>query len=226
MVEGVLDGPVDLRHAAQRVRVLDLVDRIVVAALELAVAQEMAELSGHRDLARVRSGQLVGRGEGDVRPEQRLDAHGGSDRCGPHEPVRVREQERPDRAHQLRAVEQRETLLRSELQWFERDGAEGLGGRHDLARDLDLAAPDERQRQVGQGREVPRRPDAALLGHDRVDAVGQHREEPVDDQRATAAVAKGERVGPQQQHRADHLPRERSPDAGRVAHQQAALELA
>ena len=44
VVEGVLDGPVDLRHAAQRVRVLDLVDRVVMAALELAVAQQVAEL--------------------------------------------------------------------------------------------------------------------------------------------------------------------------------------
>ena len=113
-------------HAAQRVRVLDLVGRGVMAALELAVAQEMAELPGDGDLARMRPRELVGRGEGDVRAEQRLDAHRGHDRRGPHQPIGVGEQERPDRAHQLRAVEQREALLRPELQRLE---AEHRGGR-------------------------------------------------------------------------------------------------
>ena len=41
--------------------------------------------------------------------------------------------------------------------------------RHDLAVDLHLAAADERQREVGQRREVPGRADAALLRDDRVD---------------------------------------------------------
>ena len=79
VVEGVLDGAVDLGHAAQGVRILDLVDRGVMAALELAVAQEMAELPRDGDLARMRPGELIGRGEGHVRPEQRLDAHRGRD---------------------------------------------------------------------------------------------------------------------------------------------------
>ena len=39
------------------------------------LAQEVAELGGDGDLARMRPGELVGRGERDVRAEQRLDAH-------------------------------------------------------------------------------------------------------------------------------------------------------
>ena len=64
------------------------------------------------------------------------------------------------------------------------------------AADLHLAATDERQRQVGERREVARRPDAPLLGHDRMDAQAQEVEQPVDEERPAAAVAERERVGP------------------------------
>ena len=56
VVERVADGAVDLRHAAQRVRVLDLVRRPVVRLLEPGVAEEVAELAGDRDLARDAAG--------------------------------------------------------------------------------------------------------------------------------------------------------------------------
>ena len=45
VVERVADRAVDLRDAAQRVRVLDLVGVAVVAGLELAVAQQVAQLA-------------------------------------------------------------------------------------------------------------------------------------------------------------------------------------
>ena len=62
VVERVADRAVDLRHAAQRVRVLDLVARRLVGGLEAGVAEEVAELGGDGDLAGVRPGELVGRG--------------------------------------------------------------------------------------------------------------------------------------------------------------------
>ena len=57
VVEGVPDGAVDLGHAAQRVRVLDLVRRPVVRPLEARAAQQVAELAGDRDLARDAGGR-------------------------------------------------------------------------------------------------------------------------------------------------------------------------
>ena len=89
VIEGVADGAVDLRDAAQRVRVLDLVGGRVVGVLQAAVAQQVAELRGDRDLARVRAGQLVGRGERHVGPQQRLDALRRRDARRPDEPVGV-----------------------------------------------------------------------------------------------------------------------------------------
>ena len=119
MIERVAHRPVDLRDAAQRVRILDLVRVRVVALLEGAVAEEVAQLRGHGDLAGMRPGQLVGGGKGDVRPEQRLDAHRRGHARGARQPVRVREQQRADRAHHLGPVEQREALLGLERQRLE-----------------------------------------------------------------------------------------------------------
>ena len=124
VIERVADRAVDLRHAAERVRVLDLVGEALVAGLERRVAQEVAELRRDRDLAGVRPGELVGSGEGDVRAEQRLDAHRRGDARGPGQPVGVGEEQRPDRGHQLGAVEEREALLRLERQRLEADLAQ------------------------------------------------------------------------------------------------------
>jgi hypothetical protein len=58
----------------------------------------VAELGGDRDLAGMRPGQLVGRGERDVRPEERLDRHRRRDARRPDEAVGVGQQQRADRA--------------------------------------------------------------------------------------------------------------------------------
>ena len=169
----------------------------------------MPQLGGHRDLARVGPGELVGRRERDVRPEQRLDGHRRDHAGRPHQPVRVGEDERPDRAHHLGPVEERQALLRLERQRLQAGVAQRLCGRLDGPIPLHLAQPDERQRQVRQRREVAGRPDAPLLRHDRVDPEAQEVEQAVHEERPAAAVAERERVGPQQQHRPDDLARER-----------------
>ena len=227
VVERVAHRPVDLRHAAQRVRVLDLVGVAVVAGLQAAVAKEVAELGGDRDLARMRPGQLVGGRERDVGAEERLDAHRGGDARRPHEPVRVGQQRVPPTAPIIWVP-----LSSASPSFARRTSGSSPASRRAMSdgstapTELDLAATDERQREVGERREVARRADAALLRHDRVDAPAQHLQEPIHEQRPAAAVAEGQRVGPQEQHRAHHLAREGRPDACRVAHQQVLLEPA
>ena len=92
--------------------------------------------------------------------------------------------------------------------------------------ELDLSPPDEGQGEMRQRGEVARRTDAALLGDDRVDPRAEEVEQPVHDDRPAAAVAEGERVRAEEQHRPDDLAREGRPDARRVAHQQVLLEPA
>ncbi len=224
VVERVADRAMDLRRAAQRVGILDLVGVAVMAGLQATVAEQMPKLGGDPDLARVRTRQLVGRRERDVGAEQGLHAHRRDDARGPRQAVRVGQQERPDRAHHLGPVEEGEALLRLEGQRLQTGLAQRDQGRHDDAAELDLAATDERERQVGERGEIARRADAALLRHDRVDPAAEEVEEAIDDQRPAAAVAEGEGVRAEQEHRPDDLAREGRPDAGGVAHQDVLLE--
>ena len=194
------------------------------ARLQAGAAQQVAELGRDRDLPRVRPGELVRRGERDLGAEQRLDGHRRGDRRGPEQPLRVRGDQRAERAHQLRPVEQRQALLRPERERLETGVAQGVRRRHDPPVDLDLAPPDERQREVGERREVARRADAPLLRHDRVDAPRQELADPVDEQRPAARVTERQRVRAQQQHRAHDLARERPPDARGVRGDEVRLE--
>ena len=91
----------------------------------------------------------------------------------PAETVRIGQEQRPDRAHHLGPVEERQALLRPELERLEARLAQREQGRDPLAAELHLAPADERQREVGERREVARGAHAALLRHDRVDARGR-----------------------------------------------------
>ena len=224
VVERVAHRAVDLRDAAERVRVLHLVVVPVVAGLERAVAEEVPKLGGDGDLARMRPGELVRGGERHIRAQQGLDAHRPDDARGPDQSVRVGQDERPDRTHHLGPVEERQAFLGLERQRLEAGFAQRQHRRHERAADLHLAPADEGQRQVRERREVPGRPDAPLLGDDRMDAQAQEVEEAIDEQGPAAAVTQRERVGPQQEHRPDDLAREGGADPGRMAHQQVLLE--
>ena len=157
-------------------------------------------------------------------PSKRLDAHRPDDARGPDQAVRVGQDERPDRAHHLGPVEERQAFLGLERERLEAGFAQREHRRHERAADLHLAPTDERQRQVRERREVAGGADAPLLGHDRMDAQAQEVEEAIDEQWPAAAVTQCERVGPQQEHRPDDLAWERRADPGRVAHQEVLLE--
>ena len=105
----------------------------------------------------MRPGELVGRGERHVGPEQRLDRHRRDDARRPTQPIRVGQEQRPDRAHHLGPVEERQPFLRPRAPAARgRPRASASSAGHPLAVELDLAAADERQREVGERREVAR----------------------------------------------------------------------
>ena len=212
-------------HAAQRVRILDLVRARVVRALESRVTQEVAELGGHLDLSGMRPGELVRRGERDLGAEQRLDAHRRGHRCGPRQPVRVREEQRPEGPHQLGPVEEGQTLFRLERQRLQTHLAERDERRDDLPVKLHVTPADEREREMRERREIAGRADAPLLRDHRMDAQPQELADPIDEQRSTTGVAQRQRVRAQQEHRPDDLARERAAHAGRMRDEQVLLQL-
>ena len=79
-----------------------------------------------------------------------------------------------------------------------------------------LAAADEREREVRERRQVARRAERSLLGHDGDQVAVQHLDHPLDDLGAHARVPEREHVRAEQQHRARLLARERRSDGGRV----------
>ena len=218
------DRAVDLRHAAQRVRVLDLVRGRVVRPLERAVAKEPAELARDGDLARMGSSGLECRRERHVRAEQRLDRHRRRDAGGRGEPRGVHRHQRTQRRHQLRAVEDREPLLGPEDERLQPGLSERDARRHDLPAHLHLPAPDERQRQVRERREVTGGADGPLGRHDGVDAEAQEVEQALCHDRPGAREAERQRVRAEQEHRAHDLARQRLAHAGGVADEQVLLE--
>ena len=75
------------------------------------------------------------------------------------------------RGHELGPVDEGEALLGLEDEGRRPDRAQGLGAGQATALEDALALADEGEREVGEGRQVPARPDRALRGHDGVDAA-------------------------------------------------------
>ena len=172
----------------------------------------------------MRPRKLIGGRKGDVGALQRLDAHRRSHGRGTHEALGAQQDQHADGRHLLGAVEQRQTLFRLELDRFQAAALERLGRVNLRAVQLHAAEADERQCQVRQRREIARGAHRTLRRHDGVNPEAQEVEQALDEQRATAAVAVGQRVGAQQQHRANHLARQWRTHANGVADQQVALQ--
>ena len=105
------------------------------------------------------------------------------------------------------------------------DRAQGLGAGQAAALEDALALADEGEREVGEGRQVPARPDRSLRGHDGVDAGVEQRDQQLEGLEAHAGEALGEHVGPQQHQRARLRLLEGGAHAGRVGAEQVELQL-
>ena len=170
--------------------------------------------------------QLVdGRNEARPRALKRLDRERARDVGGLREPARAHDAERAERRHELRAVDQREALLRLEPDRCEADRGECFAPGHARAVGPRLALADERKREVRERREVAAGADRTAARHVRQHAAVQAVDEQLHglDPRARAALR--ERVRAQQHRRAHDLVRIRLADTARVASQQSQLKL-
>ncbi len=173
---------------------------------------------------RPRGDELLGeRGAG---AEHGLEAHGADDVGGERQAQRVVVAKGSDAGHQLRPVEERQALLRAELEGRQPGMLEGVGARAGTGTvDRCLSLADEDERQVGERRQVARRAEAAARGDDGMDGLVEHADEELGDGHADARQPDGERVGAQQEHRAHDLVGQRVADAGRVRPNEVALQL-
>ena len=127
---------------------------------------------------------------------------------------------------ELRAVDERQALLRLEHDGLEPGAASACAGRHAPALEDALALADERERQVGERGEIAARADRALRRDERVDAAVEQRDQALERLEPDAGVALGEHVGAQQHQRARLGLLERRADARGVRAHQVHLQLA
>ena len=171
VVERVADRAVDLRHAAQRVRVLDL-----VRARRGARAGAPSRAAGGGARRRPRPGPGAAGRAGTAR-RTRPRSRAAPRRSSPR---------RRDAVRVSRSASARSSAPSADISWVPLRSARpsfassvsgsrptsrsATSAGHDLPVELHLAPPDERQREVRERREVAGRADAPLLRHDRVDA--------------------------------------------------------
>jgi hypothetical protein len=88
-----------------------------------------------------------------------------------------------------------------------------------------LTFADERQREMGERREITARADRSTRRHDRHDAAAERGEEKLDRLDSRPGVALRDRVRAKEHRRPDDLVRVRLPDAAGVAAEEAKLQL-
>jgi|GEM_PF-4340198 len=166
------------------------------------------------------------RGEHPVGGQERLDAHRRGHVGDPKQRGQVRHGEGEHPEHPVGAVDQREPLLRRELDRRQPGGGQRLGRVPQLAGLVaDLPLADQCEGDVRQGGEVARAPEAAVLAHDRGEPRVEQPRERLDDLQAHAGVAGHQGAQAHQHHRAGDLTLDLGTRAGSVRTDQGALQL-
>jgi hypothetical protein len=226
VLDGVARRAGDHRRAAQAVGVLDAVVAVAVAGDDRGAGEDLAQVGGAGGLAGLRAQRDEVLGEDAVGAQQALDGHRGGDVGGREQVVQVGQGEDQHPQHAVGAVDERQALLGLEGQRRDAGLAEGLGGRAGDAVGVDdLALADQRERAVGQRREVARGAERAVLAHHRGDAGVEQREDRLGDDRPRARVAHRQGACAQQHHRAHDLALDRRAHPGRVRAHERALQL-
>ena len=124
----------------------------------------------------------------------------------------------------MRAVEQREALLRTERERREAGVGESDFRRQAATLEKDLADPDHRRGHVGQRREIARRADRPLHGDDGRHAARQHRLQERQRFPPHAGGALGQAPELQGHHQPDDRSGRRLADAGGMRKHDVALQ--
>ncbi len=156
---------------------------------------------------------------------ERVEGEGAHHVRAADEAQRLGDGEAAHRGHELGPVDEGEALLRLEDERDRPYRAQGVGGGQAAALEDALALADEGEREVGEGREVPARPDRPLRGDDGVDAAIDERDQQLEGLEAHAGEALGQHVGPQQHERSRLGFPEGGAHSRRVGAEQVELEL-
>ena len=153
-----------LGRAAERVRVLNLVAP-AVRLYDRRALDEPQDVRRRVALARQRAKLVHFRNEAGTGALQGFERQGAGDVGRSREPACAHEPERPERRHELRAVDEREPLLGLERHRVEPDGGERVGAGKPLSVHARATLPDEGQGQMRERSEVAARSDRPSAWH-------------------------------------------------------------
>ena len=125
----------------------------------------------------------------------------------------------------LRAVDQREALLRAKRKRLEAEPLERGGGGHHLARQIDPPIADQRRDQVRKRREIAARADAALRRNQRHGVGVEQPLQRLDDERPNARMTAAKTEQLEDDHQPHDVARERIAEAGTVRQDEVGLQL-
>ena len=195
-------GSHHLRLAPDRIGVLDPV-AIEVRGADLAAAHQVPKHARDHDLSTVATDLLDPRIERDVAALDGVGGHRARDeRAGQHV-LGAKKGGKSQRRRDLCSVEERQTLLWREAQRLESGPPERFFAAQGILANPGLPLPDEHSGEVGQRRQVPRRPGGAFGGNPGIDPVLEERRERVDEFQPDPGMTARERRHLHQDHQAD-----------------------
>ena len=214
LTQEVERGAHHLGLAAQAIGVLNPRIAEAVGGADLAAGDERPQGLGSLALAAMPAQGM------DARVERRIRAARGVERQSAGRERRAKQGlglEQADervRRRELRAVEQREPLLRLERERLEPNRGQRFGRRHDAIVEESLADADHGGGHMGERREVARSADRALRGNDRRHAAVEHRADAIDRPGRDAGGALPQAAEFQRHHEPRDGNRNRLADAG------------
>ena len=131
-------------------------------------------------------------------PTEHLDRHRRADVGDDREPARVDRGQRRERRHERRAVDERKTLLRLELERLEAFVGERVRRRPLATVVVDRPSARHDGRDVGQRDEVTARAHRPFFGDERRESAVEQLEQPLDELRTHGRMSPRQAVGAKQ----------------------------
>ena len=215
---------VHLRRTPHRVGILDAT-AVRVGRVDRAAVQQAHQVVGRRGLAGERTRGVDARIERMHRSLQGVDRERRGDVGRARQAFGAGQRQRQHRGRDLRAVDERQSFLR--VRGRPASAQRRRARRAALATRLPShisPSPISTSARCASGARSPLAPTDPRLGHARMHAVIEQREQRVERLDANARVALGQHVGAQRHRGAHRAHRQRLVDAGGVAAQQIDLQ--
>ena len=217
-------GTVDLRLAADTIRVLDPLVALEMALADFRTVEQRGERRSRVDLSAM-APQRVDLGmERRRRPHRRVRRQRAGDERGSRRAMRAKQAGECQRGRHLGAVDERDAFLGLKDHRLESRLGQRLARGQSFAGEEGLALAHHRRRHVGERCEVAGRADRSLLRNERNDPARQHVLDELDDVHPHAGRAAAQRQQLQRHHQADDLLREWRADAAAMRQDQVALQ--